>query len=78
MCPHRIWQIATGSKKQHKAKTPLPVDVESPADPDQPRELPHELWGTCLQSLYLQGNRIQWLPDYIGSFGGLARLDISG
>ena len=51
--------------------------VVGPGDPNEPRELPVEMWNTCLQSLYLSGNKIKWLPDYIGKFGGLARLDIS-
>lgn len=45
---------------------------------DIPRELPVELWSGCLQSLFLQSNKIKFLPDYIGGFTGLARLDISG
>lgn len=45
---------------------------------EQPRELPAELWNCCLQSLFLQGNQIKWLPDYLGKLSGLQRLDISG
>ncbi len=51
---------------------------DSPPDDEQPRELPAELWNACLQSLFLQGNQIKWLPDYLGKLGGLQRLDISG
>ena len=50
---------------------PPPVD-------DQPRELPVELWNSSLQSLFVQGNQIKWLPDYLGKLSGLQRLDISG
>ena len=44
---------------------------------DCPRELPYDKWGASLQSIYLQNNHIRFLPDYIGNFVGLARLDIS-
>ena len=60
---------------------PRPTQVEhqdtGPGD-EQPRELPVELWGNCLQGIHLQGNQIMWLPDYLGSLSGLTRLDISG
>lgn len=42
-----------------------------------PRELPVDKWATTLQSLYLQNNSIAFLPDYLGKFVALARLDIS-
>ena len=45
---------------------------------EQPRELPVDLWNSCLQALFLQGNQIKWLPDYLGKFNALQRLDISG
>ena len=74
--------LAGGSKKQKKIRPTtggagLELTDTGPGD-DQPRELPTELWGSCLQSLYLQNNHIKWLPDYIGKFSGMARLDISG
>lgn len=61
--------------KQQKKKQPEPV---VPVLPDElPRELPVEKWGTTLQSLYLQNNSIKFLPNYIGNFVALARLDVS-
>lgn len=64
-----------GAKKNKAGATPT-----SPAPPEDetPRELPTELWRSCLQSLYVQGNQIKFLPDYVGEFDSLARLDISG
>ena len=70
-----------GGKRQRVDKKVRPgVGVEltdiGPGD-DLPRELPIDLWSSCLQSLYLQSNNVKWLPDYIGNFSGLARLDVS-
>lgn len=42
-----------------------------------PRELPVDKWATTLQSLYLQNNGVMFLPNYLGKFVALARLDIS-
>lgn len=60
-----------------KDKLAIPEEGASPVD-DQPRELPADLWTSSLQALFLQGNQIKWLPDYLGKFSGLQRLDISG
>ena len=40
-------------------------------------DLPHEKWGKCLQVLSLNNNKLQWLPDYIGSLHSLMKLDLS-
>lgn len=40
-------------------------------------ELPYEKWGKCLQVLNLNNNKLQWLPDYIGSLHSLTKLDLS-
>lgn len=73
--------VSSTPKRQRvdkKARAGVGVELTDigPGD-DQPRELPSDLWSSCLQSLYLQNNNIKWLPDYIGSFSGLARLDVS-
>lgn len=75
----QIFNFVGGPKKKKAHVTELEPSssVVGPGDPNEPRELPVEMWNTCLQSLYLSGNKIKWLPDYIGKFGGLARLDIS-
>jgi len=68
------------SRKVHQ-RTPPAIelkDKDTSAEDEQPRELPAELWSACLQSIFLQGNQIKWLPDYLGKFSGLQRLDISG
>ena len=71
--------MTTGALKGRKGRDTLaPPDRERTPVDDQPRELPAELWNSCLQSLFLQGNQIKWLPDYLGKFSGLQRLDISG
>ena len=59
-------------------KGPKNQDVVKEETDDQPRELPFDLWNNCLQSLYLQSNHLRWLPDYVGKFAALTRLDISG
>ena len=64
-------------RKQNTTAAATEQTEQAPVD-DQPRELPAELWGSCLQNLFLQGNRIKWLPDYVGKFSSLTRLDISG
>lgn len=61
------------TKKTSKQQEVVKEDGE-----DQPRELPCDLWGNCLQALYLQSNQLQWLPDYLGKLAALTRLDISG
>lgn len=71
-----------GIRKSHQQRDqhltlPEPKEGLSPID-EQPRELPVELWNSCIQSIFLQGNQIKWLPDYLGKFSGLQRLDISG
>lgn len=66
-------------KKLKKKGIPPPATPpETPPVDDTPREIPTDLWKPCLQSLYLQGNQMKFLPDYIGDLDGLARLDISG
>ena len=68
-------------KKLKKKGAPQPTPAahqDTPPGDDIPRELPTDLWKPCLQSLYLQGNQIKFLPDSIGDLDGLARLDISG
>lgn len=64
--------------RQREASDPKEVKEVLPPIDEQPRELPADLWNSCLQSLFLQGNQIKWLPDYLGKFSGLQRLDISG
>ena len=66
-----------GSKVTAKKSTKLPERIKEEGD-DQPKELPFDLWSSCLQSLYLQSNQLRWLPDYLGKFAALTRLDISG
>ena len=78
VCAYRL----LGRTGRRQARETLPVlqeakDSTPPVD-EQPRELPAELWNSCLQSLFLQGNQIKWLPDYLGKFSSLQRLDISG
>ena len=43
----------------------------------EPRELPVELWSTCLQTLFLHHNQLRWLPNNLGKLSSLTRLDIS-
>ncbi len=79
----RLFSPFVSSSKKHqvkKAKAHELKDVQEEGDvvDDQPRELPIEMWGSSLQSLYVNGNRLKWLPDYLGNFSTLARLDISG
>lgn len=62
---------------QNRELLAVPEMKETAID-EQPRELPADLWNSCLQSLFLQGNQIKWLPDYLGKFSGLQRLDVSG
>eukprot|EP00731_Ephydatia_muelleri_P016582 Em0009g1006a len=71
--PQRISIIERLTGKVNTVAPPLTSVMD-----DIPRELPVELWSGCLQSLFLQSNKIKFLPDYIGGFTGLARLDISG
>ncbi len=79
VCACRL--LGRTGRRQHQARDTLAVpegkDSTPPVD-KQPRELPFELWNSCLQSIFLQGNQIKWLPDYLGKLGGLQRLDISG
>ena len=77
---YRILGKTTGALrgvKKARGDNLAPPEQKEAVD-EQPRELPVELWGSCLQSLFLQGNQIKWLPDYLGKFSGLQRLDISG
>ncbi len=67
-----------GAKKTKTGAVPTsPSPLDHPLE-ETPRELPTELWRSCLQSLYLQGNQIKFLPDYVGELDSLARIDISG
>ena len=66
-----------GNKVTAKKISKPPERIKEEGD-DQPKELPFELWSSCLQSLYLQSNQLRWLPDYLGKFAALTRLDISG
>lgn len=50
--------------------------AQEPPD-SEPRELPVDKWSGTLQSLLLQNNNIRFLPNYLGGFTALARLDIS-
>ena len=67
-----------GHKVTSKTKAAKVPEVVKEEGEDQPRELPYELWNNCLQSLYLQSNLLKWLPDYLGKFAAMTRLDISG
>lgn len=58
---------------QHSSPEP-----QSETEEREPRELPADLWSSSLQSLYLHNNKLKWLPGYLGKFGALTRLDISG
>ena len=66
-----------GNKVTARKPSKTPEVVKEDTD-DQPKELPVDLWSSCLQSLYLQSNQLRWLPDYLGKFAALTRLDISG
>lgn len=63
-------------KKKTKPKIASPPAVANVPDAN-PRELPFETWSNTLQSLYLQNNNIQFLPNYLGNFTSMARLDVS-
>lgn len=54
------------------------LEPQSETEDREPRELPADLWSSSLQSLYLHNNKLKWLPSYLGRFGALTRLDISG
>ena len=64
-------------KVTSRKSTKMPEVIKEETD-DRPKELPVDLWSNCLQSLYLQSNHLKWLPDYVGKFAALTRLDISG
>ena len=66
-----------GNKVTSRKASKVPEVIKEDYD-DLPRELPYDLWSNCLQSLYLQSNHLRWLPDYVGKFAALTRLDISG
>ena len=76
--PNRSVIKKIGHKVTAKSKAAKAPEVIKEECDDQPRELPFELWTNCLQSLYLQSNQLKWLPDYVGKFSALTRLDISG
>ena len=61
------------NKKPSKEEAKVAVPAES-----KPRELPASLWASCLHSLRLENNNIEFLPDYFGSFTNLTMLNISG
>lgn len=65
-----------GGSKKSKNEDVSSSNAAQPSD-GLARELPVEKWNTSLQSLYLQNNKISFLPDYIGQLVGLSRLDIS-
>lgn len=65
-------------RNKKKEEKPRIVQANTLRSPDSsPRELPVDKWATTLQSLYLQNNGIMFLPNYLGKFIALARLDIS-
>ena len=41
------------------------------------RDLPYEMWANSLHSLYLNDNDLESIPEKLGSFSALTRLDIS-
>ena len=65
------------NKKKDEKPARIPHGNSIHLPDSSPRELPVDKWATTLQSLYLQNNNIAFLPDYLGKFVALARLDIS-
>lgn len=41
------------------------------------RDLPYEMWGSSLHSLYLNDNNLESIPEKLGNLTALTRLDLS-